>query len=143
MRVEDREVDAGHDAYLAIIGAHAEQVGDAMLSMASAAGRAARSLNAADLATAEQAMESVSRYTADFLGELSTTHCPPYLRGANDQLQGALKLIADGGQRGAAAARARDGEQLTAAAAEIDTANGDIMAAAQRIADWRSGTARP
>ena len=71
------------------------------------------------------------------------SNCPPYLRGANDQLERALRRIADSGQRGAAAARARGGKELTAAAAQIDTASGDIVVAAQRIADWRSGAAGP
>jgi hypothetical protein len=48
----------------------------------------------------------------------------------------------DGGRRGADAARARYGQQLTGAATEMDAANQDITAAAERIANWRSGAAR-
>jgi hypothetical protein len=143
MRVEDREVDPRHDAYLAVIGTHAELVGDAMLSMAGAAGTAAGSLSDADLSAAEQAMDHVGGCASAFLSDLSKSHCPAYLRGANDQLKSALERIAQGGPRGAAAARARDAKGLTAAAAQIDSANGDIVAAAGRISDWRSGAAHP
>ncbi len=143
MRVEDGEVDPAHDAYLVVISSHTDPVGDAMLAMSSSAGAAARTLSNTDLTTAAQAMERVSDSASDFLLALSTTHCPPYLRGAHDQLESALRRIVRSSQAGAAAASAQSGAGVTAAATDIDAANQDILAAASRIAGWRSGTARP
>jgi hypothetical protein len=142
-RVEDREVDPGHDAYLAVITTHAEPLRNAMVAMAAASGTAARSLSAADLATAADALEALSQDASAFDDELSAAHCPSYLRGANDQLQRALRRIRDGGQRSAAAARAENKQELVSAASEMDAANDEIEAAAQRIVGWRAGAARP
>lgn len=143
MRVEDSELDPRHDAYLAVISAHSELVGDSMLAMSRAAGTAARTLADADLAAAAQAMERVSDSASDFLLGLSKVHCPAYLRGAHEQLEGALRRIVRHSQHGAAAATARSGAGVIAAAKDMDTANDDILAAAQRLTDWRNGAARP
>lgn len=43
---------------------------------------------------------------------------------------------------GAEAAKAADGARLTAAAAEMEVANRDLVASAQLLAAWRSGAGR-
>jgi hypothetical protein len=123
VNVTQREVDPRrHNAYLAVISAHAEPVGGAMLAMAAAAGKAARSAAPVDFSAAADAMEKVRDGASVFLDRLAGARSPDYLRGDDDQLQDALKLLVDGARRGNAAAAARDGAQLTAAAAEMDGA---------------------
>jgi hypothetical protein len=132
-----------HDPYLAVLSDHAEAMSEAVARMASTAGAAARSQAADDLEAAEESMAAVESRARTFLGALSRAGCPAYLRGADAQLHDALKLVIDGGQRGAAAAGANDTEQLDSAASEMDVAFDDIEAAAGRIVDWRTGAARP
>lgn len=132
-----------HDAYLDVIGTRAQPVSQAMHSMGSAAGQAARSLSAADFTVAVEAMRRVSDEARLFLLALAAAPCPAYLRGADSQLQDALKLLVDGSRRGAQAAQAANGAGLVAAAREMEVANQDIVAAAHRITAWRSGAARP
>jgi hypothetical protein len=144
LSVTNADIDARrHDGYLGVISVHGDPLGKAMFAMALTAGAAARSLALSDFASAAGAMSQVRDRAVDFLHSLAVANCPDYLRGADDQLQDALKLLADGGRRGAVAAAAQNGAQLTAAAEEMDVANRDILAAAQRIIDWRSGAARP
>ena len=88
-------------------------------------------------------MTQVRERAAAFLDQLVAAHSPGYLRGADCELQDALKLLVDAGRRGAEAAIEREGAQLIAAAVEMDVANRDIASAAQRIANWRGGAARP
>jgi hypothetical protein len=143
-RVEDSEVDRGqHDAYLAVIVAHADSVGDAMLAMAQTADVARRSLSEPDVTTAAEAMEQLGEAASDFLRGLSKEHCPDYMRGANDQLEEALRRIVRAGQQAAAAATAHDGAQVFAAGNDMAAAHDEILTAAQRITSWRSGAARP
>jgi hypothetical protein len=132
-----------HDRYLSIVVADGEPLGQAMLAMGVAAGRGAHALSVSECALAAAAMTKVHKQAAAFLDHLAAAHSPDYLRGADDQLRDALKLLVDAGRRGAEAAIGRDGAQLTAAAQEMDVANRDIAAAAQRIVNWRSGAARP
>lgn len=144
MNVSDGEIDRDrHDAYLSILGTKAGPLKAAMFLMGSAAGKAGSSLTPADFAMATEAMEQVRDSAAAFLDQLAATRCPEYLRGADSQVQDALKLMADGAQRGANAARARDGARLSSAAAEIEVANRDIAGAGALLATWRSGAARP
>jgi hypothetical protein len=144
MKVTDAEINPPqHDAYLSVISNHATPVGEMMGSMGIAAGRAARSQTQSDFAVAVYAMERVSEEAALFLNALAASNCPAYLRGADSAIQDALKLLVDGGQRGAEAAKAAAGDRLTAAAAEMEVANRDMVAAAQLLAAWRSGAGRP
>jgi hypothetical protein len=142
--VSDSEIDRNrHDAYLEVIGSYADPVGQAMQAVGHSAGTAARSLSIPDCAQAAAAMTTVCDRAAAFLDHLAVAHSPDYMRGADSQLQDALKLLVDAGRRGADAATARDGNQLTAAADEMNVATRDIVATAHRIAAWRSGAARP
>jgi hypothetical protein len=142
--VSNDEVDPRrHDRYLDVIGKNADPVGQAMQAMGVTAGTAARSLTIADCAEAAAAVTQVRECAAAFLDQLARAHSPRYLRGADGQLLDALKLLVDAGRRGAEAAVARDGTQLIAAAREMEVANRDIVSAAQRIANWRNGAARP
>jgi hypothetical protein len=144
MKVADDEIDpVAHDSYLAVIGQHAPTLGEAMESMARLAGTAARSQGGTDLAAAADAMDRVGEQARAFLVALSGATCPAYLQGADGQLHDALKLMIDGGGRGGNAARNRNGQGLTEAALGINSANDDVVAAAQRLVDWRSGAARP
>lgn len=88
-------------------------------------------------------MTDVRDRAAAFLTQIAGTNSPQYMRGADSRLQDALKLLVDAGRRGGNAAAARDDAQLTAAAEEMNVATRDIVAAAQRIMNWRSGSARP
>lgn len=142
--VTNDEVDPRqHDRYLDVIGKNADPVGQAMQAVGVTAGTAARSLTIADCAVAAAAMTQVRERAAAFLDQLARAHSPDYLRGADGQLQDALKLLVDAGLRGADAAVARDGAQLIAAARKMEVANRDFASAAQRIVDWRNGAARP
>lgn len=142
--VSNAEIDyKHHDPYLGVLAEHADVMSEAVARMAATAGTAARSQARDDLVAAEEAMAAVENRARSFLAALSRARCPAYLQGADAQLHDALKLMIDGGQRGAAAARARDGEQLESAASEMDAAFDDIEAAAARIVDSRSGAARP
>lgn len=144
MEVGDQEVNPdAHDSYLAVIGEHAPPLGEAMESMTRLAGGAARSEADSDLAAAADAMDRVGDRARAFLRALSRASCPEYLQGADAQLHDALKLIIDGGERGGIAARNRDGQEIRAAAQEIDTASHDVVVASQRLVNWRSGEARP
>jgi hypothetical protein len=144
MRVTNAEVNAReHDAYLAVISSHAGPVGEMMLSMGMAAGRAARSQTPSAFTVAVFGMQRVGEEAAAFLDALAATQCPAYLRGADNQVQDALKLLVDGGRRGVEAAQAGHAERLNAAAAEMEGATQDIVAAAYLIGAWRSGAARP
>lgn len=113
-----------------------------MLETETAAGVALRSATAADFTAAVNSMTEVSARAERFLGRLAGTPCPAYLRGADDQIQEALKLLSDGGKRGADAARSGNGKGLQAAAEEMDVAIEDVVKGAGRIGDWRAGTAR-
>jgi hypothetical protein len=142
--VGNAEIDyQRHDPYLAVLSDHADGMSEAVVRMASTAGAAARSQAEDDLEAVEEAMAAVESRARTFLGALSRAGCPTYLQGADAELHDALKLLIDGGQRGAAAARAKDAEQLESAASEMDAAFDDIEAAARRIFDWRTGVARP
>lgn len=143
MSVNSGEIDPGHDAYLNVIGRHSGAVGDSMHRMGVAAGRAGGSLGVADFATASDAMDRVRDGALEFLQDLAGTRCPEYLRGADSQIQDALKLLVDGAGRGMAAADRRDGLGLTAAGSEMTVAGTDLGNAGLRLADWRSGAARP
>lgn len=140
--VSDSEVDyQRHDPYLAVIGKHAEPLGDAVMSMTRAAGREARAGTRDAIRTAA-AMVGVRSTAAAFLANLSRTRCPEYMRGADAQLHDALKLQVDAADRGAAAARSADDKGLHDAAREMSTATDDFFAAAAQLADW-SSAARP
>lgn len=142
--VSPSEIDPKkHDHYLDVIANGSERLGQSMLHMGTAAGAALRSENSTDFADAVEAMTEVSGRAAIFLGQLAATPCPTYLRGADDQIQDALKLLVDGGKRGADAAASGDGKGLRAAAAEMEVANEGIVEGARRIGDWRRGAARP
>lgn len=144
MQVTNAEVDPRqHDGYLDIIAKHAGPLGQAMLAMGTAAGTAARSLAPADFVVALGHMQQTSERASTFLDALTQARCPAYLRGADDQLQDALKLLVDSGRRGVEAASSANGPRLIAAAAEMEVANRDIVTAAHRLSDWRSGAARP
>ncbi|MDQ6879439.1 MAG: hypothetical protein M3082_17435 [Candidatus Dormibacteraeota bacterium] len=144
MKVTDAEINARqHDDYLKVISTHASPLGERMASMGETAGRAARSQTLADFAAAVNAMNAVSEEAALFLNALASSDCPGYLRGADSQIQDALKLLVDGGRRGAEAAEAADGVRVAAAARGMEVANGDIVAAAHLLTAWRSGAARP
>jgi hypothetical protein len=144
MNVANSEIDRHrHDGYLSVIGTYADPLGQALVAMATAAGKAARSREPSDFLIAVAAMNQVRERAATFLDQLASAGSPDYLRGADSQLQDALKLLMDGGSRGASAATKLEATQLTAAASEMEVANRDIIAAASRIANWRSGAARP
>jgi hypothetical protein len=144
MRVTDAEVNPRqHDAFLDVIVTHSQPVSEAMHSMGVAAGRAARSSTPSDFAVAVYSMQRAGEHAAAFLNALAGSQCPAYLRGADSAVQDALKLLVDGGRRGVQAARAADVDRLTEAAKEMEVANQDFVAAAQRITIWRSGAARP
>lgn len=144
MRVTDAEVNPRqHDAYLDVIIGHSQTLGDAMLAMGHAAGAAARSRSAPDVATAVDAIGRAGEQASAFLDALASSRCPAYLRGADGAIQDALKLQIDGARRGVQAATAGDVGALIAAAQEMEVFNQDIAAAAQRITAWRSGAARP
>jgi len=132
-----------HRPYLDAVGTHSAPLGKAMMAMGVAAGTGARSLTVADCASVAGAMTQVRARATSFLDQLVAALSPGYLRGADCGLQDALKLLVDAGRRGAEGAIERDGAELVAAALEMDVANRDIASAAQRIANWRGGAARP
>ena len=132
-----------HDRYLDIIASAAGPLGDAMGRMGIAAGVAARSPSPRHLEDARGTFVDVQSGASAFLHRLAGSRAPHYLRGADGQLQDALKLIVDGAQRGVTATDERDGARLAAAAKEIDDATKDIVEAAGRITGWRSGQVAP
>lgn len=141
--VADSEIDWGkHRTYFAVVAAHSDPVGAAMLEMSRAAAIAGRTLAAADLATAAEATEKVSDSASTFLREVSGVQCPEYVRGAHDQLVDALQRVIRAGQAGAAAVDAQSATRIVGAGDEIKTATDDFMAVAHRFADWRSGAGR-
>ncbi len=142
--VDIAEIDyQGHDPYLQVIVHHTDSVGDAMTRMALTARQVIRSSSEDDLAAAQEALADVEASSRSFLAALARASCPEYLKGADAQIHDALKLLIDAGARGAAAVQAMDGTRLESIAGEMDAAADDIGVAAQRIADWRSGVARP
>lgn len=141
--VGEMEVDAGHNAYLDVIRTYSGPLSAAMSAMGAAGGDAARSLALTDVNEAAGATRSVSRGAARFLEALVSSRCPAYMRGADGQLQEALKLMVDGARRAGDAADATDHVGLERASIEIEAANRDVVAAALRILEWRSGAARP
>jgi hypothetical protein len=132
-----------HDRYLDVIANQAGPLSDAMHQMGVAAGAAGRSLSEDDLKNARATFADVRAAASSFLNGLVGSQAPLYLRGADGQLQDALKLIIDGAHRGVVATGARDGAALIAAAKEMNDATRDIVAAASRITSWRSGAAAP
>lgn len=132
-----------HNRFLDVLATEAEPLSQAMLAMGTAAVEFRRSGAAAAFSAAVDSMTEMSGRATTFLSCLVGTGCPAYLRGADAQIQDALKLLVDGGKRGADAARSGNGEGLLAAAAEMEVANEDIVKGASRIVDWRSGAARP
>lgn len=137
------QVDSqANDAYLAILVADAPALGAVLADMAAAAGSAARSRQPSDMAKARSSLSAVMEQAQLFLDHLAGAGCPEHLRGADEQLQDALKLQIDGARRGIEAVDSSDAARLESAASEIDVANRDVVLAAGRIAEWRSGAAK-
>ena len=131
-----------HNAYLDAVGRTAP-LSEAMAAMGVAARAAGQSGDAADMDGAGAAFTTVRELAGGFRDEVAGAAAPMYLRGADVQFQEALALIVDAAARGMRAAEARDADGLRTAAAEVEVANRDILTAAMRIANWRSGAASP
>lgn len=131
-----------HNAYLDAVGRTAP-LSEAMAAMGVAARAAAQSDDAAVMDAARDAFSAVRGLAATFRDDVAGADAPMYLRGADGQFQEALALIVDAAARGERAAEGHDVDRLRAAAAEVEVANRDILTAAMRIANWRSGAASP
>lgn len=132
-----------HNAYLSVVGGPANTaLSQAMEEMGRAAGAAARSRTTDDIEQAMTRMAMVHECAIAFSQALANVTVPTYMRSADSQLQDAVRVIAHGASRGIVASSAEDGTRLAQAASEIEGANRDVMTAAERIVNWKTGAAR-
>lgn len=131
-----------HDSYLAIVGGPAlQRLAQSLVAMGRVAGDLGRSGLCDGYVAAATAMATVAADAMAYERAIGSALAPSYMRGADGQLQEALRIMADGARRGVAAARRSDGGALQRSAAEIETANYDVITVAGRLADWQTGAA--